>query len=261
MHLGTTEATSVASIPAVRPAAARLALTLCAFGLLVACQAAEPDSATAAPAQVDPYPAQTEAQDAPATPEPSPDAATETQQALRASLQLLAAAAPPAWAQFETIDALAPQLPAGGIGMYRKGVRSTITLHGFEATPLPDGAVGADAGVRAGNAGESSLTLAGDDAAVHVLAVRKFVAQTDYGHMLRQQLNAGDVLVRRDGTCDDPTQHAADAVIGYWLMLDGAALPLSVSASVEDGGRQGPGYTDFEFRRGSASVELPDCPR
>lgn len=47
----------------------------------------------------------------------------------------------------------------------------------------------------------------------------------------------------------------------YWVALEGAERPLAVTASTVDGGNNGPGYTDFEFRRGGAHVALAQCDR
>jgi len=229
--------------------------------LLAACQPEQ--GATAAPAAT--APASASADPMPATPTsaavaPASDAATpDPASSLRAALTVLAAAQPPSWAQVKAIPGLGELAPADGVRIYPVAVRGKTTLAGFGEAPLPDGKVGADAGTRMGNAGEASVTIAGDAATALLLVVRKFYPSTDYAKVLRAQLRAGDRVVRRDGVCDDSAP--SPAAMEYWVALEGAERPLAVTASTVDGGKNGPGYTDFEFRRGGANVKLAQCDR
>lgn len=228
-----------------------------ATALLAACQpeqgaaAAVPVAASAAPMPATPPSAPSASAPDAATPDPTPS--------LRAALMLLAAAQPPSWAQVKAIPGLGALVPADGVGIYPVAVRGKTTLAGFGEAPLPDGKVGADAGTRMGNAGEASVTFAGDAATAALVAVRKFYPSTDYAKVLRAQLRAGDRVVRRDGVCDD--ESSSSEAMEYWVALEGAERPLAVTASTLDGGKNGPGYTDFEFRRGGANVSLAQCDR
>jgi hypothetical protein len=228
-----------------------------ATALLAACQTEQVAVAAApAAASADPTPATpTSAPAAPASDAAAPAPASS----LRAALTALAAAQPPSWTQVKAIPGLGELAPADGVGIYPVAVRGKTTLAGFGEAPLPDGKVGADAGTRMGNAGEASVTFAGDAATALLVVVRKFYPSTDYAKVLRAQLRAGDRVVRRDGVCDDsaPSPEAME----YWVALEGAERPLAVTASTEDGGKNGPGYTDFEFRRGGANVRLAQCDR
>ncbi|WP_369935655.1 hypothetical protein [Xanthomonas tesorieronis] len=232
-----------------------------AAALLAACQpeqGAAAASAAAAPAaaNADPLPA------SPTNPAaaPAPDAATPAPaSSLRAALTVLAAAQPPSWAQVKAIPGLGELVPADGVRVYPVAVRGKTTLAGFGEAPLPDGKVGADAGTRMGNAGEASVTFAGDAATALLVVVRRFYPSTDYAKVLRAQLRGGDRVVRRDGVCDDGSP--SPAAMEYWVALEGAERPLAVTASTVDGGKNGPGYTDFEFRRGGANVKLAQCDR
>lgn len=232
-----------------------------ATALLVACQP-EQGSAAASAAAV---PAAAIAAPMPATPASatvgpaSGDATPAHASSLRAALTVLAAAQPPSWAQVKEIPGLGELVPADGVRIYPVAVRGKTTLAGFGEAPLPDGKVGADAGTRTGNAGEASVTFAGDAATALLLVVRKFYPSTDYAKVLRAQLRAGDRVVRRDGVCDDSSP--SSAAMEYWVALEGAARPLAVTASTVEGGNNGPGYTDFEFRRGGANVTLAQCGR
>jgi hypothetical protein len=234
--------------------------------LLTACQpeqGAAEASAAAAPAAAiaDPMPA-TPATPATAAVAPASDHATpDPASLLRAALTVLAAAQPPSWAQVKAIPGLGELVPADGVRIYPVAVRGKTTLAGFGEAPLPDGKMGADAGTRMGNAGEASLTFAGDAATALLLVVRKFYPSTDYAKVLRAQLRADDRVVRRDGVCDDSIPSPAPAAMEYWVALEGAERPLAVTASTVDGGKNGPGYTDFEFRRGGANVTLAQCDR
>lgn len=231
--------------------------------LLAACQpgqdsVAAPAATSTAAATADPAPA------TPASAAVSPasaEAMPATASSLRDALVVLAAAQPPAWAQVKALPGLGELAPADGVRIYPVAVRGKTTLAGFGEAPLPDGKVGADAGLRTGNAGEASVTFAGDATTALLVVVRKFYPSTDYAKVLRAQLRAGDRVVRRDGVCDDRPASPASAAMEYWVALEGAERPLAVTASTVDGGKNGPGYTDFEFRRGGAHVTLAQCDR
>ncbi|MBN6110936.1 hypothetical protein [Xanthomonas bonasiae] len=232
-----------------------------ATALLAACQPEQGSvaaSAAAAPAAAIADPMPTTPASAAVAPA-SGDATPAQASSLRAALTVLAAAQPPSWAQVKAIPGLGELAPADGVRIYPVAVRGKTTLAGFGEAPLPDGKVGADAGTRTGNEGEASVTFAGDVATALLLVVRKFYPSTDYAKVLRAQLRAGDRVVRRDGVCDDSIPSPAPAAMEYWVALEGAERPLAVTASTVDGGNNGPGYTDFEFRRGGANVALAQC--
>lgn len=241
--------------------AARLA-ALALASLLAACQPS-PESAAADPAaSVEAPAADAPAAAAVADAAVEPDAAAPAAPGpLRGALVVLASEQPPSWARLQAVPGLPPLAPADGIGRYPTGRSARLTLAGFDTAVLPDGGVGAEAGIREGNEGEAMATFAGTEDSVRTLIVRKFHPRTDYARTLRAQLQPRDRLVRRDGVCDDAAPVAADAPTEYWLALDGGERTLAVSASVDPGGRNGPGYTDFEFRRGGTDIQLPDCDR
>jgi hypothetical protein len=178
--------------------------------------------------------------------------------ALREALLALASEAPPSWDAVQQASGLDLR-PADGYGPYRFGRQAGIVLDGFGEVVLPDGNVGADAGTRTGNEGEANFLLAGTEDEVWIAALNKFYARPNYAEVLRDQILPADILVRRDGDCSPDAPVSETEPTLFWLVLDGADLPLSVSVSMEDGGRYGPGNTFFEFRRGGASVEIPVC--
>ncbi|MCD9030249.1 hypothetical protein LDO32_00670 [Luteimonas sp. Y-2-2-4F] len=230
------------------------------IGLLAACQ---PSPDTAAPNAAAAASAADTAPPADAAPDASagavPNVAPAAPGALHGALVVLASEQPPAWDRLQAVPGLPALVPADGIEGYPKGLSARLTLAGFDVAVLPDGGVGAGAGTREGNEGEAMATFAGTEDSVRTLIVRKFYPRTDYARALRAQLQPGDRLVRRDGVCDDAAPVATDAPTEYWLALQGGERTLAVSASVAEGGKSGPGYTDFEFRRGGADIQLPDC--
>lgn len=186
------------------------------------------------------------------------DSSADTGSPLRAALAKLASATVPSWSDIEELSALALS-PAGGYGAYRTSKDAVIILQGFGTAPLPDGKVGADAGSRQGNEGEARILFAGAQDEVHVIVVNKFYARPDYAEVIRNQILPTDDLVRVDGDCRADAPISKTEPTRYWLVLDEADIPLLVSAEMEEGGRQGPGSTIFEFRRGGARVEIPQC--
>lgn len=230
---------------------------LLATGLLAACQfgqiAAAASVTTSIPAATES--AQALRADAAVAPAPA------TASALRDALTVLAATQAPSWTQVKTLSGLGKLVPADGVRNYPVALRGKTILAGFGETTLPDGKVGADAGTRTGNEGEASVTIAGDAATGLLLVVRKFYESTDYAKVLRAQLRAGDRVVRRDGVCDDSPPSPESDTMEYWVALEGAERPLAVTASTIEGGKNGPGYTDFEFRRAGAQVTLAKCDR
>ena len=128
----------------------------------------------------------------------------------------------------------------------------TLTLAGFGETDLPDGNVGADAGVRRGNEGESGVTLSGDADRVNGISVLKFYPSDDYEAILRQQFAAGATLVPEADRCalDFGTKAENTGNNKFYRIEIGAATLAHVEAFVdEDAGPSGPGSTAFVFYR------------
>jgi hypothetical protein len=128
----------------------------------------------------------------------------------------------------------------------------TLTLAGFGETDLPDGKVGADAGVRRGNEGESGVTLSGDADRVNEIAVLKFYPSDDYETILRQQFAADAMLVSEADRCalNFGTKAENTGNNKFYRIQIGAATLAHVEAFVdEDAGPSGPGSTTFVFYR------------
>lgn len=152
-----------------------------------------------------------------------------------------------AWRDPQPIET--PEVADPGARYSRSG---TLTLAGFGETDLPDGNVGADAGVRRGNEGESGVTLSGDADRVNEVAVVKFYPSDDYENILRQQFPAGATLMPEADRCalDFGTQAENSGNNTFYRIVIGAATLAHVEAFIdEDAGPSGPGSTTFVFYR------------
>jgi hypothetical protein len=149
----------------------------------------------------------------------------------------------------DTLPIETPEVVDAGARFSRSG---TLTLAGFGETDLPDGKVGADAGVRRGNEGESGVTLSGDADRVNEVAVVKFYPSDDYTDILQRQFAAGATLVPEADRCafDFGTSAENTGKNRFYRIETGAATLAHVEAFVEeDAGPSGPGSTTFVFYR------------
>lgn len=152
-----------------------------------------------------------------------------------------------AWRDAQPIET--PEVADPAARFSRSG---TLTLAGFGDTDLPDGKVGADAGVRRGNEGESGVTLSGDADRVNEVAVVKFYPSDDYEDVLQQQFAAGARLVPEADRCalNFGTQAENSGNNKFYRIEIGAGTLAHVEAFVdEDAGPSGPGSTTFVFYR------------
>jgi hypothetical protein len=151
------------------------------------------------------------------------------------------------WRDAQPIET--PEVADPGARFSRSG---TLTLAGFGETDLPDGKVGADAGVRRGNEGESGVTLSGDADRVNEIAVVKFYPSDDYEDILQHQFAAGAALVPEADRCAFVfgTKAENTGKNKFYRIEIGAATLAHVEAFVdEDAGPSGPGSTTFVFYR------------
>lgn len=128
----------------------------------------------------------------------------------------------------------------------------TLMLAGFGETDLPDGKVGADAGVRRGNEGESGVTLSGSADQVNEIAIVKFYPSDNYEEILRNQFAAGATFALEADRCalDFGTSAENTGKNSFYRIDMGAATLAHVEAFVdEDAGPSGPGATTFVFYR------------
>ncbi|WP_198088260.1 hypothetical protein [Variovorax sp. E3] len=167
------------------------------------------------------------------------------------------AAAP--WSAFDSVPGVRwsdakplnnPDTVSPDAAHYRGG---DMLLAGFGEVDVPDGKVGAQAGVRKDNEGHVGVVLHGNVSEVLSIALQKFYPSDDTQGILWRQLG-NDAMVRPiaascaldDGTSAPNTQKN----VFYELGIPGIAMPVFAETYVdEDGGNQGPGVTNFVFYR------------
>jgi hypothetical protein len=129
----------------------------------------------------------------------------------------------------------------------------SILLVGFGMVELPDDGVGAEAGIRIGNEGESGLMVIGTAERVEEITVVKFYPTADCAGVLRRQIAFGEGLkpesaaVVACGSESDVGDQASG--VAYRLRLsDDASLYVQCFIE-EEGDFGGPGSTTFRFTR------------
>lgn len=140
-----------------------------------------------------------------------------------------------------------PDAAESGSSSYRSG---NILLTGFGMVDVPDGKVGADAGVKKDNEGNSGITLNGDANSVQSITIMKFYPSENYQEILQQQLSGGALKLVADqcaldyGTTVENTQKNMFYQIGL-----PAGLVYAEAYVDEEGGQNSPGSTTFEFSK------------
>jgi hypothetical protein len=130
---------------------------------------------------------------------------------------------------------------------YRSG---NILLTGFGMVDVPDGKVGADAGVKQDNEGNSGITLNGDVNSVRSVAIMKFYPSENYQDILQQQLGgAGAMKLIADQCALDygTTAENTKKNMFYQISLPAGGLLYAEAYVDEEGGKNTPGSTTFEF--------------
>ncbi len=173
-------------------------------------------------------------------------------------LEVFASREKPSWASFDAVPGVHwrdpkplenPDSTSPDETLYRNG---NLLLSGFGEVDVPDGNVGAEAGTKKDNEGNVGVTLNGNVASVHTVALLKFYASDNYRHIIEQQLGAGATIKPIAGPCalDYGTNAANTQRNAFYHITFAAAVPIYAEAYVdEDGGNQGPGTTTFVFYR------------
>lgn len=183
----------------------------------------------------------------------APTAASDS--ALGRLLATLATGRPAEWLAFDEIEGVTwtgPRQPSSDAptiagGQTRSG---RLLLLGFGENDLPDGQVGASAGVRRGNEGEAGVTLEGDATHVASVGVNKFYAEDVYRKVIDDQLSsAWGIELLADGCTREEEGGAASENVSdnafYVLSFEGSRI--YAEARRQDGGNAGPGNTIYEF--------------
>jgi hypothetical protein len=131
--------------------------------------------------------------------------------------------------------------------VYRSG---NLLLSGFGQVDVPDGKVGADAGIREDNEGDVGVTLNGNPSSVQSIALQKFYPSDNYTHILQQQFDTNAMLKPVAGQCalDYGTTAVNTQKNAFYQITFDTTTSIYVEAYIdEDGGNQGPGFTTFIF--------------
>jgi hypothetical protein len=175
---------------------------------------------------------------------------------LEAVLAVLLSAPQVGWQAFDAIPGVrwrdaTPQDNPDATGpadtRYRSG---DLVLSGFGQVQVPDGQLGADAGVKEDNEGRSGLTLTGDKEHVLIAALQKFYASDDYQGVLQRQFGADAQLRVIAGTCGGDGPAEADPVDTRFYEVALKYGVAYVEVYSDDGVEgHGPGSTTFVFTK------------
>ena len=160
-----------------------------------------------------------------------------------------------AWSAFDTVpgvhwrDAKSRSSLQGAspdMSHYRSG---SLLRIGFGDVDVPDGKLGAEAGVRKDNEGKVGVTLNGDANDVRSVTLLKFYPSKNYREIIQNQLNDDASVKLIADTCElDYGTTAPNTQMNTFYQIDMSPRAVPVFAEVyvdEDGGNQGPGYTYF----------------
>lgn len=178
---------------------------------------------------------------------------------LQSLLNVLATPNAATWSAFETVPGVhwrdsAPRsgLHVAGPNMPRHRI-GTLLLTGFGEVDVPDGKLGAEAGIRKDNEGNVGVTLNGDAIGVRSVALIKFYPSKNYEEIIQNQLNGSVTIKVIANMCElDYGTTASNTQMNTFYQIDLGPRFVPIFAEVyvdEAGGNQGPGYTYFEFYR------------
>ena len=137
----------------------------------------------------------------------------------------------------------------------KKGVlvrNGTLLLQGFGEIPVPDGKVGAAAGIKNENEGLSALSLSGSDTEVETIAISKFRPNDNYAEVISRQFSNDVTLTLIAKNCANEYSRSAGNNGNYQFFRlnfsNNRAVYMEGSVD-KDGGNSGPGYTAYIFYR------------
>lgn len=201
---------------------------------------------------------------APAATTPVPVGAEAS--SLQGLLGVLGGQAAAPWAAFDSVAGVRwsdakpldnPDTVSPDATHYRGG---DMLLAGFGEVDVPDGRVGAQAGVRKDNEGHVGVVLHGNASDVLSIALQKFYPSDDTQGILQRQFGSDAAVKPIAGRCalDDGTSAPNTQKNAFYeLGIPGIAMPLFAETYVdEDGGNQGPGVTNFVFYRSKPQLRI-----
>jgi hypothetical protein len=189
---------------------------------------------------------------------PSPASLVQTTTPLANVMATFASSTPAAWNVFDHVADIkwrdpAPVANAEQNEQSDAHTRSgNLLLLGFGEKAVPDGKVGAAAGIKNENEGLSGLTLNGSETEVETIVIRKFHPQDNYVEVISRQFpDDTKMTLIADNCVNEYSRTEENDHNNKFFRLD-----LSKSSSVymegsvdKDGGNSGPGYTNYIFYR------------
>ena len=120
-----------------------------------------------------------------------------------------------------------------------------MVLTGYGTMAAPDGAVGADAGIREANEGESGITFTGNKDEVFSATVMKFGQEGDYAGILDKQLGGSYVVKSLAAQCkyEFGSKAENEGQTAFFSFVSTSGAPAYAEMMQQDGGNSGPGYT------------------
>lgn len=233
--------------------------TLSACALLIglsACEPATPPNGPAAPT----------ASTAPVL--NAPASVKTTASPLQALLGVFGGQAASSWSAFDSVpgvhwdDAkpLANPDTVSPDGTHYRG--GDMLLAGFSEVDVPDGKVGAEAGVKKDNEGHVGVVLNGNATSVLSIVLQKFYPSDDTWGILQRQFGSDTTVKPIAGACaldHGTTAPNTQKNVFYEVSLAGVAMPVFAETYVdEDAGNQGPGVTNFVFYRTRPQQRIAD---
>lgn len=223
-------------------------LSVCAVLIcLNACERAAPPTSPAV--------ASASATSASATPAP----VKATASPLQALLSVFGGQTAAAWSAFNTVPGVHwddpkpldnPDSKSPEATHYRGG---NMLLSGFAEVDVPDGKVGAEAGVKKDNEGHVGVVLNGSATTVLSIVLQKFYPSDNAQSILQRQFGSDATVKPVAGNCTlDYGTAAANTQKNafYQISIANVTVPVFAETYVdEDGGSQGPGMTNFVFYR------------
>lgn len=120
-----------------------------------------------------------------------------------------------------------------------------LVLTGYETMATPDEGVGADAGTREANEGESGITFTGNKDEVFSATVMKFGQESDYAEILDKQLGGSYAVKPLAAQCKYEFGSKAnnESQTAFFSFVSASGAPAYAEMMQQDGGNSGPGYT------------------
>ncbi|QVX40697.1 hypothetical protein J4H89_23170 (plasmid) [Ralstonia solanacearum] len=178
---------------------------------------------------------------------------------LQALLSVFGGHTAAAWSAFDTVPGVHwddpkpldnPDTNSPDTTHYRGG---NMLLTGFGEVDVPDGKIGAEAGVRKDNEGHVGVVLNGNTTTVLSIVLQKFYPSTNTQSILQLQFGSDATVKPIASSCAlDYGTSAANTQknVFYQVSIANVALPVFAETYIdEDGGNQSPGVTTFVFYR------------